>query len=316
MTESLQPSPFLTDIAPRCPAHLLERARRLAGGQMRLAIAGADSRIAVETAMMAMDAGIALPHLIGSPELIKRHAEALGWDMGDIPLVSASGEDEIMAATMGLVRGGDVGAVMKGHIHTDRFMAGVLHRDGGIRSGQRMVHVFAMFPADGGKPLLIADAAVNVLPDRKTSEAVLIELARTARALGIERPKIAVVSATETPIASMPSSLAARELALWGSGHIPEADISGPLSFDLAISPEAVAVKGLEGDPVAGYADALMMPEITSGNVLFKALVWLKGACAAGVVAGGRMPVMLTSRADPPAARLASVALAALLVVS
>jgi phosphate acetyltransferase len=190
-------------------------------------------------------------------------------------------------------------------------MSGMLKRDHGIRGDTRMVHIFAMFPADGGKPLLISDAAVNVEPDMKTRQTMLTELVRVAQALGQTRPAIAIISATETPIASVPSSIAARELADWGHAHITDADISGPLSFDLAISPDAVAIKGLTDDPVAGHADALIMPELTSGNALYKSLVWLKGACAAGVVTGGKVPIMLTSRADPPSARLASVALAA-----
>ena len=190
-------------------------------------------------------------------------------------------------------------------------MSGMLKRDHGIRGDKRMVHIFAMFPADGGKPLLISDAAVNVEPDMKTRQTMLTELVRVAQSLGQARPAIAIISATETPIPSVPSSMAAKELADWGRLHVADADISGPLSFDLAISPEAVRIKGLNDDPVAGHADALIMPELTSGNVLYKSLVWFKGACAAGIVTGGKVPIMLTSRADPPSARLASVALAA-----
>jgi phosphate acetyltransferase len=190
-------------------------------------------------------------------------------------------------------------------------MAGILKRDNGIRGDQRLVHIFALFPPDGGKPLLISDAAVNVEPDLLTRQTMLTEMARIARMLGQNRPRLAIISATETPIPSVPSSMAARELADWGKANLPWADISGPLSLDLALSPDAVAIKMIKDDPVAGYADGLLMPELTSGNVLFKSLVWFNGACAAGVVSGGKVPIMLTSRADPPAARIASVALAA-----
>ena len=304
-------SSFLSSVTPVCPQWLLDQARQNAGTDFVVAIVGANTMVAMETAMMASQHGIATPHLIGDTDIIHDLARQLSWDINDIGITAASGEDDIVMAAIALVHSGAVHAVMKGHVHTDRFMSGMLKRDHGIRGDTRMVHIFAMFPADGGKPLLISDAAVNVEPDMKTRQTMLTELVRVAQALGQTRPAIAIISATETPIASVPSSIAASELADWGHAHITDADISGPLSFDLAISPDAVAIKGLTDDPVAGHADALIMPELTSGNALYKSLVWLKGACAAGVVTGGKVPIMLTSRADPPSARLASVALAA-----
>jgi phosphate acetyltransferase len=304
-------SSFLSSVTPVCPQWLLDQARQNAGADFVVAIVGANTMVAMETAMMASQHGIATPHLIGDTDIIHDLARQLSWDISDIGITAALGEDDIVMAAIALVHSGAVHAVMKGHVHTDRFMSGMLKRDHGIRGDTRMVHIFAMFPADGGKPLLISDAAVNVEPDMKTRQTMLTELVRVAQALGQTRPAIAIISATETPIASVPSSIAARELADWGHAHITDADISGPLSFDLAISPDAVAIKGLTDDPVAGHADALIMPELTSGNALYKSLVWLKGACAAGVVTGGKVPIMLTSRADPPSARLASVALAA-----
>ncbi|MBL6782152.1 MAG: phosphate acetyltransferase [Alphaproteobacteria bacterium] len=304
-------SSFLTNVTPTCPDWLLTQARQNAAGDFNVAIVGANSAVAMETAMIASQEGIATPHLIGAKDIINHLAQELNWDISEILITDANDEEAIVKAAIDLVHQGMVQAVMKGHVHTDRFMSGMLKRDNGIRGDKRMVHIFAMFPADGGKPLLISDAAVNVEPDMKTRQTMMTELIHVAQALGIARPAIAVISATETPIASVPSSLAAKELADWGKANLTQADISGPLSFDLAISPEAVAIKGLDHDPVAGHADALIMPELTSGNVIFKSLVWFKGACAAGVVTGGKVPIMLTSRADPPAARIASVALAA-----
>ena len=146
----------------------------------------------------------------------------------------------------------------------------------------------------------------------KTRQQTVRTCADVARALGIETPRIAIISATETAIPSIPSSMEAKELSDWAQDNVENAIISGPLSFDLAMAPEAVAIKGLKGDDVAGQADALVVPDITSGNVLFKSMVWHNGACAAGVVTGGKVPIILTSRADLPEARLASIALAAL----
>ena len=317
------PSPFITATPPQCPTWLLAGGRGLTSGATpwSIAIAGGDSEVAVETAQLMVEAGLGVPHLIGTPRVIASHAKTLGLDMTGIAVTTATTEDRVMEVAAGLVQENKVGGLMKGHSHTDRFMSGVLKRSHGIRGEGRMVHVFALFPPSDAnedsknksKPLLISDAAVNVAPDLKTSQAALEALTTLAIALGSPRPRIAIISATETPIPSVPSSLVAKELAEWGRAHIPQADISGPLSFDLALSPEAVAIKGIAAtqDPVAGYADGLLMPDIVSGNVLFKSMVWFKGACAGGVVVGGKVPIMLTSRADPPSARLASIALAA-----
>ena len=305
-----QPSPFITRHQPTCPTWLLDGARGK-GEDFRIAIAGGDSLVAVETAALMLAEKLATPHIIGSPSAIQQHADALGLDSTGLAITPAASEDEVMEAAAALVQAGEVGGLLKGHIHTDRFMSGILRREHGIRGDGRMLHIFAMFTGEADKPLLISDGAVNVAPDVKTSQAQLLGLAEVARSLGIKVPRIAIISATETPIASVPSSLAAKELADWGKVNLPHAHISGPLSFDLAVSPEAAAIKGIGDDKVAGYADCLLMPDLVSGNVLFKAMVWFKAACAAGVVVGGKVPIMLTSRADAAAARLASIAVAA-----
>ena len=281
-----------------------------------MGVVGANSLVAMETARDAHKAGLATPHLIGDDEVIRNLAAELNWDIANIAITHATDEDTIVTTATELVKSGTIQALIKGHVHTDRFMAGIIKRSSGIRGDNRLVHIFALFPppnADksSGKPLLLADGAVNVAPDFATRQVMLREMVQVAQILGRPRPRIAIISATETPITSVPDSLAAAELTKWGRSHLPQADISGPLSLDLALSPQAVAIKGIKDDAVAGFSDGLIMPDLTSGNVLFKALVWFKGACAAGVVIGGNVPIMLTSRADSPAARLASVALGA-----
>ena len=305
-------SAFLTTTSPTCPADLLDRARAARQNPLRLAVVRASAPLPMQTAKQAYEEGVATPILIGEADLIKKEAEAIGWDLSGIAIHDSQGEKGAIDHATALTRNGGADAIMKGHLHSDVFMGGIVSRDAGIRGTERMVHIFAMFHPDGGSPILISDGAVNVTPDMKTRQQMLISLAHMARSLGIETPKIAVISATETPIASVPSSIEARELSDWAQDHIHDAIVSGPLSFDLAMSPEAVEIKGLDGDQVAGQADALAMPDITSGNVLFKSMVWHNGACAAGVVVGGKVPIILTSRADPPSARLASIALAAL----
>ena len=307
-------SAFLTDRSPVCPADLLDRARAARDEPLKLAVVRASAPLPMLTAKQAHDEGIATPVLIGEADLIKKEADAIGWDLTGIAIHDSKGEKGAIDHATALARGGSVDALMKGHLHSDVFMGGIVAREAGIRGETRMVHIFAMFHPDGGSPILISDAAVNVIPDMKTRQQTVRTCADVARALGIETPKIAIISATESAIPSIPSSMEAKELCDWAQDNVEGAIVSGPLAFDLAMSSEAVEIKGMDKDsnPVAGAADALVMPEITSGNVLFKSMVWHSGACAAGVVTGGKVPIILTSRADPPEARLASIALAAL----
>jgi len=191
-----------------------------------------------------------------------------------------------------------------------------LNREAGLRTAGRLTHVFSMtFPGTSpsdDKPLLIADAAVNAAPDTITQQSIVENAIAVARQLGIARPKVAFLSATETPNEHIASSLVAREMADWAKQNISDADFCGPLAFDLCVSAKAAQIKGVD-DPVAGAADIIVVPEVVVGNALFKAMVHMMGACSAGVVMGAKVPVVLTSRADPVAARLASVALANLM---
>jgi phosphate acetyltransferase len=284
---------------------------------MQLAVVRASAPLPMQTAKQALYEGIATPVLIGEADLIKKEAKTIGWDLKDITIHDSKGEQEAIDHAIALAREGRVDALMKGHLHSDIFMGGIVSSEAGIRGSDRMIHIFAMFHPDGGSPILISDAAVNVIPDMKTRQQAIRTCADVAIALGIKTPRIAIISATESAIPSIPSSMEAKELSDWAQDNIDNAIVRGPLSFDLAIAPEAVAIKdiateGDNGNPVAGRADALVVPDITSGNVLFKSMIWYNGACGAGVVTGGKVPIVLTSRADPPEARLASIALATL----
>ena len=175
------------------------------------------------------------------------------------------------------------------------------------------MHIFYITDPIEQRPLIVSDAAVNVSPDLKTRQNALQAVDQLARATGISRPKIAILSATESAIPSVPSSMEAKELAQWGAENVPTSDIHGPLALDHILSQQSAKTKGMTENPVAGKADGIIVPDIVSGNAIFKALVYLSGGCAAGIVMGGKIPILLTSRADPPAARLASVALAAIM---
>ena len=251
---------------------------------------------------------------MGEPDIIAEDARELGWNLDGIEIVESAGEEGAIDAAIKLIQNGSANGLIKGQLHTDVFMGGIVKRDAGIRIGKRLVHIFVMLPPAGGRALLISDAAVNVAPDIETRTEAALLMGDLVRKMGQERPKVAVLSATESVLDAVPSSGEALNIAKAAQARDDKADYAGPLSFDLAISPDAVAMKKLDANAsiatVAGKADALVVPDIVSGNVLFKSLVWCAGGLAAGLVLGGGVPIVLTSRSDPPAARLASIALA------
>ncbi|MCL4146089.1 UNVERIFIED_CONTAM: hypothetical protein GTU68_002785 [Idotea baltica] len=267
----------------------------------------------MESARDAVDAGVMIPVFVGERAMIETEAKALGWDISGYEVIEAEGEDGSAMAAALAVREGRADALMKGHLHTDSFMKAAINRSHGLRTDKRFVHIFHMTAPEGGKPLLISDAAVNVAPSMTTRQDAIRMVSELSQRLGTERPRIAILSATESAIESVPSSIQARDLAVWAAENVPEADVRGPLAMDLILSEEAAATKGMTDDPVAGEADAVIVPDIVAGNALFKTLVYVGGACAGGVVMGGSAPILLTSRADPPAARLASACLAQIL---
>ena len=267
----------------------------------------------MEAAKDATDAGIMVPVFAGNAGDIRREADRLDWDIAGYTIIEADGEAESGAAAAALCGAGDADVLMKGHLHSDAFMKAALSRDAGLRTGNRLVHIFHISPPEGGAGVLVSDAAVNVTPDLRTRKTAIDEVVKLTGLLGNASPRIAILSATESAIPSVPSSVEAAELRDWAREEYPGAHVSGPLAFDGIFSADAAAIKGMGDDPVVGNADAIIVPDIVSGNAVFKALVYLSGGCAAGVVTGAKVPILLTSRADPPAARLASVALAAII---
>ena len=302
------PSPFLSAAQPVCPPDLLRKAQACVAPRVAIARAGAD--MPMQAAKEATDLGIMTPVFTGEPDDIRRIADRLNWDISSYPLIAATGETAAGLAAARACGAGEADILMKGQLHSDTFLKTAIARQSNLRTHARLVHIFHITHPDGGKPLLICDGAVNVAPDVENRKAATREVVKLLHKLGNARPKIAFLSATESVIPSVPSSVQARELADWARANIAAADFSGPLALDLILSVAAAQIKGLTGDPVAGHADAVIVPDIVSGNVLFKALVYLAGGCAAGIISGAKVPLLLTSRADPPAARLASIALA------
>jgi len=314
ISDQAGPSPFLRAPDSRCPADFLALARSSA--PRPIAFVRAIGAPILETARDAVAAGLARPLLFGEQDQVAADAAAIGWDLAGAEVIDSDGEQGAIDAAVEAVQDGRALGLIKGQLHTDVFMGKIVRRASGIRTDKRLVHIFAMLPPGGGRPLLISDAAVNIAPDVGTRTEAALAMAALLRRMGTAHPRIAVLSATESQLESMPSSIEAAEIAAAASAADPQAAYAGPLSFDLAMSPESAAIKGVgPGSPmgaVAGQADALVVPDIVSGNVLFKSLAYCAGGLAAGVVIGGAVPIMLTSRSDPPAARLASLALAAI----
>jgi len=304
-----QTSPFLCFTDPVCPPELLARAQSVAAP--RIAIANAGSDLPMLAAQQATELGIMTPVFTGNISAIHSIAERLEWDISAYPLIATDSEQAAGQAAAAICGAGQADVLMKGQIHSDMFLKSAIARSAGLRTAKRLVHIFHVTHPAGGKPILVTDAAVNVSPDIETRKTATIEAVNLLHKLGNPRPKVAFLSATESPIASVPSSIEARRLRDWAVITIPNADFSGPLALDLILSAKSAAIKGLTDDPVPGLADAVIVPDIVSGNVLFKALVYLSGGCAAGLISGAKVPLLLTSRSDPPAARLASIALAA-----
>ncbi len=295
--------------AIQAPQNLLAQTRSLPA--IRTAIVNAVNDVALQSARDAVEAGIITPVLIGERAQMAAAALSIGWDISGFEQIDAP--DETAAANAGAQAAGrgDVASLMKGHLHTDVFMRAILNREAGLRLGAPFTHIFHLtLPGDDGA-LLLTDCALNPAPDLELKKAITRNAVTLARATGIARPKVAVLSATEVPNKHIPSSLEADELKHWAAAALTDADLDGPLAFDLAVSAQATRIKGITS-PVAGAADIIVVPEIVAGNALYKMLVHFAGACAGGIVLGAKVPIILTSRADPPAARLAAAALAAI----
>ena len=299
---------MLSQLTPVCPQLLLDQAQALPA--MATAIVNAGSELALESAKLAFEAGIILPILVGDIAAMQKAAQAIDWNIDQFELIASEDEEDSATKAVQSVHQGMAKLLMKGDLHTDILIRALLNKEHGLRTGERLSHLFHMSVPNCDRVLCITDAVVNVSPDTKTRLSILRGATDVMHALGNLKPKIALLSATEVVTQAMPSSIAAKDLlaAMSDQDH-QAAEVFGPLALDGAMSPEAAKVKGIT-HPVAGYADVLLVPNIETGNAIFKQLVYFNGATAAGVLMGAKVPVMLTSRADPPAARLASAALA------
>ena len=293
----------------QCPRSLLKRAA--SAEPVMTAIIGAGHPLVLESAREAQRAGIIQPLLVGDTKAIGQAAKEIGWDIEDLQIVEAASEERSAKEGAALARSGAVQMVMKGHIHSDTFMRPLLAKDTGIRGQQRLSHVFHMTLPGNDRAIMLTDCAVNVAPNIPTRLAIIENAVALAHKLGQQRPQVALLGASETVSDAMPVTGQCQEITAHFGATDLQADVFGPLAFDNIASVAAAQMKGIE-HPVAGNADIVVVPTIEAGNALFKMMVYFMSACAGGIVLGGSVPVLLTSRADPPAARLASAALGAI----
>lgn len=268
---------------------------------------------ALSAALAAAAAGLITPVLIGPAAIITAVALALQADITAWRLVDTADAAASAAAAVALVHAGEVAILMKGDLHTDVLMHAVVATGTGLRGSRQISQVYLMDVPGFPRPLLITDAAINIAPDLTAKAGIVQNAIDLAHVLGIACPRVAILAAVEVVNARMPATLDAAALCKMAErGQITGGVLDGPLAFDNAISPEAAVEKHLTS-PVAGQADILMVPDLEAGNMLAKQLTFLSGAAAAGVVLGARVPIILTSRADSAATRLASCALAVLM---
>ncbi len=266
---------------------------------------------ALTAAIEAGDAGLIVPILVGPEAVIRQLAEQLGLDLDGVEVVDAPGPAASAAKATALVHARHARMLMKGSLHTDELMRAVLDREHGLRTTRRLSHVFMFDVPTYPKPLFISDAAINISPTLAEKADICQNAIELGHAIGIELPKVAILSAVEVVNPAMPSTLDAAALCKMADrNQISGGLLEGPLAMDNAISPAAARTKHIDSE-VAGDADILLVPDLEAGNILYKNLTYLAHADAAGIVLGARAPVVLTSRTDTVRTRLASCALAA-----
>jgi phosphate acetyltransferase len=264
----------------------------------------------------AAKAGLIAPILVGPAARMRDVAAKAGLDISPYTIVDAEFSEESAAKAVAEVRAGRAQALMKGSLHTDELMGAVVRRETGLRTARRISHCFVMDVPGHPEPLIITDAAVNIVPTLKEKIDIVQNAIDLAHDLGAPEVRVAVLSAMETVNPDVPSTIEAAALCKMADRkQITGAIVDGPFALDNAISPEAAKIKKLDSK-VAGRANVLVVPDLEAGNMLAKSLTFLAGADAAGIVLGARVPIILTSRADSLIARLASCAVAVLVAAA
>ena len=284
--------------------------------RIKVAVAHPCDKASLRGAIEAHKLGLIEPILVAPLARVRNAADEARLHISGFELVESAHSHDSAAKAVGLVTAGRVEALMKGSLHTDELMAAVVAREGGIRTERRISHCFIMDVPGHPEPLIITDAAVNIIPDLDAKVDIIQNAIDLAHAIGAPEVRVAILSAMETVTAKMPSTIEAAALCKMAErGQITGALLDGPLALDNAISPEAAAIKKIVSS-VAGRANVLVVPDLEAGNMLAKSLSFLAGADAAGIVLGARVPIILTSRANSLLSRLASCAVAVLVAAA
>ena len=298
---------MLSDKGIVCPNNLLNVAHKKKG--VVAGIVNAGKPLPMLSVMDAVNEDLIIPIFIGDKDEIQKCADDLKFDISKFETIHEPVENNTAKVAAKLASENKIRIIVKGHIHTDVLMKEVLKREYNLLSKTRLSHIWHMTLDKEDKPLIITDGALNVMPNIKTKMHILKNVINFSNRIGNERPKVAILSATEEVLDSVQSSLDAKEITELAKKENLNADVFGPLAFDNSISKKSAAIKGIK-NAVAGQADVLLVPSVEAGNGLVKMMIYFMGACAAGVVIGGKVPVVITSRSDEAPARLASMAAA------
>ena len=290
-----------------CPEKLLKLAKTK--GPVKVVIVNAGKAVSIESAKQAVDENLIDPVFVGDKSTIEKLAKNIKWNISKYEIIHEPVENNTALIAAKMASEDKVKIIVKGHIHTDVLMKAVLKRDLNLIGKKRLSHVWHMTLEKNDKPFIITDGALNVLPKLETKMHILKNSVEFAKRIGVNKPKVSILSATEEVLDSMPSSKEAKELTVRASKEGVEAEVFGPMAFDNSVSEKAAQIKGIK-NAVAGKTDILLVPNVEAGNALVKMMIYFMSACAAGVVIGGKVPVVITSRADDTQARLASIAAA------
>ena len=290
-----------------CPNNLIKVAKKT--GTVEAAIVNAGEIFPMESVHKAVQYNLINPTFIGNEIAIKKYADKLKWDISKYKIINEKNENSTAPIAAKLASEDKIKIIVKGHIHTDILMKAVLKRDLNLIGKRRLSHVWHMTLDKDDKPFIITDGVVNVLPKLEVKMHILKNAVDFANKIGISRPKVSVLSATEEILKSVPSSIDADKITKRAKEENINADVFGPLAFDNSVSKKSAAIKKIQNN-VSGDTDILLVPNVEAGNALVKMMVYFMGACAAGVVLGGKAPVVITSRSDEAESRLASIAAA------
>jgi len=308
------PAPSSISTAIRTFEALRRRAQQL--GPKRVAVVVADDEVALTAAAAALESGIAQPVLIGDAAKVRSTAKAAGLTelLAGAEFVSINAEAGAASVAARLARDGKADILLKGHLRTDELLHAVLDRENGLRTGRLLSDVLLYEDVLAGERRLVglSDGGLNVAPNLEQKKQIVANAIEVMRCLGIERPKIAIMSASEAVSESMPSTMDAKALTEMGaSGAFGDAEVYGPLAVDNALVESAAKAKGIRS-PVAGHADCLIAPNIEAGNMFGKSAKYLGGSQCGHVIVGARVPILIPSRVESADDKLNAIALGVL----